>query len=521
MKNNLPITNQETTFDANAQLVTATDLKGKIIYCNQEFINVSGFSESELIGSSHNIVRHPEMPAAAFEDLWSMLKQNKPWLGLVKNRCKDGSFYWVEAYVTPMLENGDVVGYESVRVKPEAESAKRAENVYSQLKKGGYRVLPALSLSLQMAALMGVLGLLFGMLAYTLSDINIILISFFSVTWALLAWGGSRLMLANVASSVVFAKQVVNSSLAQKILTGLSGDGGIIQLAFLMERAKLRTILGRIDLSIDDVTLIALETAQAAKSISLQLELQQENVSKLAAAMEEMSGSVSEVASNATSVSASAQLANDDTVLGKQAVSDATKSTELVANEVKNATKTIIQLEKDSEAIDDVLVVIRGIAEQTNLLALNAAIEAARAGEQGRGFAVVADEVRTLASRTQTSTEEIQVMIERLQENSRSAVKAMESSTDRVVQSVEKTQEVGKRFDEIFKRVNTLNQMNISIAGATEEQSLVSHEISQNVYSISNASDELTIAATTTSDASAKMAALSKDLRNVLERFKS
>lgn len=521
MKNNLPITDQEIILPDNVQLVTATDLKGQITYCNQEFINMSGFSESELMGSSHNIVRHPDMPEAAFDDLWSTLKQKKPWLGLVKNRSKNGDFYWVEAYVTPVFKNGEVSGYESVRVAPDAKCIKRAENLYRQLNKGKYKALPELSLNVQMGVLMGVIGLLFGVFAYAMSDINLGLIATFSAGLSLLAWGGSRVMLANILQSVVTAKQVVNNSVAQKILTGLHGDGGKLQLAFMMEKAKLRTVLGRVDASIDGVTLVALETAKAAKSISMQLALQQQNVSKLATAMEEMSGSVAEVASNATAVSDSAQLANDDTVLGKQAVSDAAESTTRVADEVKNATTTIIELEKDSEAIDDVLVVIRGIAEQTNLLALNAAIEAARAGEQGRGFAVVADEVRTLASRTQSSTEEIQTMIERLQANSRSAVKAMELSTDRVTQSVEKTQQVGERFDEIFNRVNTLNQMNVSIAEATEEQSLASSEISQSVYSISSASDELTIAASTTADASAKMADLSKDLRNVVERFKA
>jgi len=128
MRKNTPITTREKTFSKDEKLISSTDLDGNIIHCNDAFLSISGFEKSELIGSPHNIVRHPDMPEEAFQVMWSTLKQGKAWMGLVKNRCKNGDFYWVDAYVTPVMELGKVVGYESVRTLPDRNDVLRAEN---------------------------------------------------------------------------------------------------------------------------------------------------------------------------------------------------------------------------------------------------------------------------------------------------------------------------------------------------------------------------------------------------------
>ena len=133
MRKNLPVTDNEKTFSPNQKLISSTDLKGKIRHCNSAFVEVSGFTRDELIGQPHNIVRHPDMPPAAYENMWSHLKAGQPWMGLVKNRCKNGDYYWVSAYVTPVTENGKVVGYESVRSCPDREDVERAEKLYLSL----------------------------------------------------------------------------------------------------------------------------------------------------------------------------------------------------------------------------------------------------------------------------------------------------------------------------------------------------------------------------------------------------
>ncbi|HTF86496.1 MAG TPA: PAS domain-containing protein, partial [Cellvibrio sp.] len=136
MRKNLPITANERRFPSHVKLISVTDTQGTILDCNQEFVDVSGFSRDELIGQPHNIVRHPEMPPAAFKIMWEHLKAGKPWMGLVKNRCKNGDYYWVDAYVTPVTQEGKVVGYESVRSCPKAEDVARASKIYPMLLEG-------------------------------------------------------------------------------------------------------------------------------------------------------------------------------------------------------------------------------------------------------------------------------------------------------------------------------------------------------------------------------------------------
>ncbi|MCL1162782.1 PAS domain-containing protein [Shewanella chilikensis] len=136
MRNNQPTTLQERTFPKEQKLITVTDTNSNILSCNAAFIQISGFSEEELLGQPHNIVRHPDMPPEAFQNMWAHLKAGKPWMGLVKNRSKNGDFYWVDAYVTPITENGKVVGYESVRSCPDRNDVARADKLYSALRSG-------------------------------------------------------------------------------------------------------------------------------------------------------------------------------------------------------------------------------------------------------------------------------------------------------------------------------------------------------------------------------------------------
>ena len=135
MKINLPVTDVERAVPAGKRLISLTDQKGIITEANDEFVAVSGFSQDELIHKSHNLVRHPDMPPAAFADLWGTLKAGKPWMGIVKNRCKNGDYYWVDAYVAPVFENESVVGYQSVRVTPAKSHVKRAGDIYHRLKR--------------------------------------------------------------------------------------------------------------------------------------------------------------------------------------------------------------------------------------------------------------------------------------------------------------------------------------------------------------------------------------------------
>lgn len=265
--------------------------------------------------------------------------------------------------------------------------------------------------------------------------------------------------------------------------------------------------------SAEEMSAITHETQQMAKRQHLETE-------QVATAMNEMAATVQEVAHNATDAADAATHASESTEHGKLLVEKVISTISLLADEIAHAATAINELERNTAQIDSVLVVIRNIADQTNLLALNAAIEAARAGEQGRGFAVVADEVRTLASRTQASTSEIQQMIEALQQSAKSTVSTMNTSTTTTQNCVSLVHEAGEALEAITQAVSTISQMNIQIASAANEQCAVSAEINKNINNINDITINATESAVQTARAGDELAQLSMRLTTLLAQFR-
>ncbi len=247
---------------------------------------------------------------------------------------------------------------------------------------------------------------------------------------------------------------------------------------------------------------------------------QQGEIEQVATAMNEMSATVTEVSRNASSAATAAQEADDRAKDGCEVVNTTVQTINNLAAEVESTSQVIENLKGDSISIGTVLDVIRDIAEQTNLLALNAAIEAARAGEQGRGFAVVADEVRTLASRTQQSTREINDMIERLQNGANQAVTVMEMGRSKAEESVDQAAKAGEALQAITGVVDNIRSMNIQIASAAEEQSSTAEEINRNIVNISEVAQETAGGSQQTASASDELAKLASDLQSQVSKFK-
>jgi aerotaxis receptor len=444
-------------------------------------------------------------------------------MGIVKNRCKDGDHYWVDAFVTPIYENNQVIGYQSVRSKPNRQHINNAEKIYSGADKRRISLFSKiramfhhpLAQSLFFAAgLTGVTQAVAYMLGLGWQSAGII-----GATVFILSATMNLFILRPVCKIAKESKRIVDNPVLQQVYTGRTDNIGQIQFAFQFQEAMGRTIKGRIADAAFSLQEVADKSSailgETAKGVVNQLN----EIDQVATAVNEMSATVQEVAQNAANAAEATSNADNESKQGKAIVHETIKAIENVASGIQSTTNIVQDLKSDSEKIGTVIDVISGIAEQTNLLALNAAIEAARAGEQGRGFAVVADEVRTLANRTQQSTDEIQKMIETLQTASSKAADAMNHSVEETENCVELAAKAGSSLEAIDRAVGEIASMSQQIATAAEEQSAVAEEINRSIISISSVSEKTSRAAQETEQANQELVGMVHGLNSMVKQF--
>lgn len=472
MRVNLPVTGTEYEIDANQTIVTTTDLNGNIVYANPYFVEVSGFAEEELIGAPQNIIRHPDMPPAAFADLWASIKAGLPWQGLVKNRRKNGDYYWVRAHVTPVIENGQTVGYMSVRTKPGRAEVEAAADLYRQEKdKPGSLILrqgrifksrAARAFTAAMEVSIGLrLGLTFSMLLAAIALLGWAAASpeavmrmgagpwlgaFAAMTFAAVAgfWlYTAKSIVTPLNEAVYVAQRMAGGDLTADVATERGDEIGQLIRALSQLNANLHSIVGDIRLNFGNMVTAAHDLSSGNTDLSARTDSQ-------AAALEETAASIEEITS---AVKQNAQhSAQADDVAG-HALKAAEKGGEIVTRVVA----TIADISASSQKISDIVGIINGIANQTNLLALNAAVEAARAGDAGRGFAVVATEVRNLAQNSATAASEIKQLIE--------------ASVENVNAGTALVRDAGAAMQDILAAIRNVSGIMNEISSASSEQS--------------------------------------------------
>ncbi|MFN3017214.1 methyl-accepting chemotaxis protein [Vibrio coralliilyticus] len=479
---------RETLLDTNEQLVSTTDLKGVITYSNDAFCRIAEFTQEELLGQNHNIVRHNGMPKAAFADMWANLKQGKAWRGIVKNRTKSGGYYWVDAYVTPIYESGEMTGYQSVRVKPKREWVTVADAAYKSLlkaEKSGRTWSLQISDSLRYAILLGSLS---APVLANMMDLE-----------GAANWISSLLPLSVVA--LLFRQELIDTpkqlkklqskydSVSRLIYSGNS-KFSVADFHIKLLSARIRTVLGRMtdsakplqDLS-DGLSATTLQVTQA-------LEQQTKDIRQVREATEEVEASANEVSTSTHEAHELIDVTLKTCLLAKDTIDQTHVNLEQLSVQAEKATNTTHQLSEQAQNVSQMMEEIGGIAEQTNLLALNAAIEAARAGEQGRGFAVVADEVRALSGRTSNATVQIKDSIETMLTTIEGWQRDIIANREQTDACGEVAEESAKRLSEVETMMQSMNDLMTTVEDAATKQRQLSGDVNLHIQSIASAAEQ-------------------------------
>jgi aerotaxis receptor len=507
MRLNLPVVNKEYPFPSGETLVSTTDLQGRILYCNRSFITVSGYEEDELLGQPHNMIRHPDMPEEAFRDMWTTIANGQPWSAAVKNRRKDGSHYWVQANVTPLLDGDRPCGYMSVRTEASRAQIQAAESLYATMRaeksrgqlihrlQGGQLIESGLSGWLTRLANHS-LALRIGALSWAGAVVGLVCGILGTGGWAALSGGAlwaavfGTLFAATVAAFFIQGSLVgplnrlhafANRMAAGDMSASLSSDRndiiGRLEKALNQLSVNVRSIVRDARTEAQQMQQVTREIAAGNLDLSSRTESQASSLEETASSMEEITGTVRQSAQASEQVSELATKANDITIRSSQAV--------------HTVTKTMGEIAESSRRIGEINQVVDSIAFQTNILALNAAVEAARAGEQGRGFAVVAGEVRALAQRTSSAAREIKQLIEASSVKVEAGGKQAGQAQQTLDEAVATVRQVSTLITEIHngtqEQLMGISQVNEAIAqmdGITQKNAAMVEELASSATSL-------------------------------------
>jgi aerotaxis receptor len=480
MKLNLPISGVEKPFTEGI-IVTRTDPQGIITHANDLFVEISGFRREELLGSHHHIVRHPEMPAVLFEDMWRTLKADRPWRGYVKNRCQNGDHYWVDAFVIPVRKEGSTIGYMSVRKPASREAIRHAEQWYAELAAGQKLVKPRPGGMRETRVRMAFGLLTTTVLAYFAWQARTPIDYAFGGAGllALAGWVGfERHRAGRFARLGAVCHDIAEGKLNNELAIHRLGECGELEETLAYMQVHLKVVLDDLQMNARALAAGTGTMNDSLNDIQQRMEAGNHSVTQMSAAIEQLSSSIEQVAQHAGDTSQLSARSREAIQAGEQEMARSRSCSLDAAQAVETAQDTIRSLSDAISAISLVTQTIHDIAEQTNLLALNAAIEAARAGESGRGFAVVADEVRKLAERTSASTEQINALVGNVHQAAEGTITTMRAVTDATRAGVATQQSTAEQLAAVRDTTVKVNDMMRDVASTNSQQSAAAAQLS-------------------------------------------
>ncbi|PDO85582.1 methyl-accepting chemotaxis protein [Kosakonia pseudosacchari] len=469
MKRNTPVTQKEYLLNDGATLLSTTNTHSHITYANTAFIEASGFSEDQLMGEAHNIIRHPDMPPAAFADMWFTIQQGDSWTGMVKNRRQNGDHYWVRANVTPVYQQGELTGYISVRNIPQRAEIDASAALYDRVNENklrGFRFYKGLVVR---CGLFSFLSIFQRISVSKRINIGAIITAALLVVLQFVPFNAAEkagitvivmgLLSAFLQNQISRPLKIVLSQM-QKVVSGRKADfrhfNRVDEIGLLMRLVNqsglnLNSLVGDVSAQIKGIRVISGRISSEGDSLRQRTEETSGDLHQTAAAVEEIASAVRQTAETATEAMTRA---------------DETSASAMESGDVMKKTIAMMQsVSADNNKIVDIIGVIDSIAFQTNILALNAAVEAARAGESGRGFAVVAAEVRNLAQHSASAAREIQTLIEHNVANVKSGVEMVENTEthltamiDSVINMSAMIKEIGIATHEQTQALELINQ---------------------------------------------------------------
>ncbi len=522
MRNNGPVTGHEVFVGQEQEIVSKTDLKGIITYVNPHFIAISGYRADEVIGEPQNILRHPDMPAELFADLWSSLAAGLPWTGLVINRCKNGDHYWVRANITPVREGARITGYLSVRVRPERAEVEAASLAYRSIRSGNAQRLRVRHGAIERSGVAGLWARIQHMSLRTriwlaTSAVNVLQASvclamlvrqsgplsatsyailgatFAGLVINVLLWHMLRTdVLAPLAQSLAGARAIAAGDLAGSFDTRSHAEMGQLQRALQQMNSNLIATIRDVRVNVETMATTTQSIAAGNLDLSARTEAQAASLEQTASSLEQFAATVRQNADSSGEAKELAVAASEVAREGGAIVAD--------------VIDTMDGINTSSKKIVEIIGLIESIAFQTNILALNAAVEAARAGEQGRGFAVVAGEVRSLAQRSATAAKDIKNLID--------------VSVGKVAVGMVQVQRAGATMEQVVTAVQQVTSIMQDIARASNEQSIGVEQVNAAIAQLDQVTQQNAAMAEEGAEATSNLALEAVELRGAVSLFK-